>query len=170
MGSRSRSSLQSTPNEENEGNKEEPSSTTYNPFRLAVLKLGLTEPAWISPLNYEKRAGSYRCANCAAQLFSSEGKYDSGSGWPSFYKTQAGDRVAFKKEWDGRLECRCRECGGHLGHTFMDGPKKYDLTEDDLSDIPATDPTPRTGGPGARLPRFCINGASLRFTPVEEDS
>lgn len=99
-------------------------SKTWNPFRLAVLKLGITEPAWTSPLNYNNEAGSYRCANCASVLFESDGKYDSGSGWPSFWRTSAIGRVALKKEWDGRVECTCKSCGGHLGHVFGDGPKK----------------------------------------------
>ena len=88
---------------------------TINPLRLAVLKLGLTELKWTSPLNYEKRVGTYDCASCGTVLFDSSGKYDSGSGWPSFWKTKDVDRVAYKREWDGRVECSCGSCGGHLG-------------------------------------------------------
>lgn len=88
---------------------------TWNPFSLLVLKLGFTEPAWTSSLNYEKRSGIYECAYCNLPLFSSAAKFDSGSGWPSFWKTVSDNRVALKKEWDGRIECSCANCGGHLG-------------------------------------------------------
>lgn len=88
---------------------------TWNPFSLLVLKLGFTEPAWTSSLNYKKAKGIYQCANCKTPLFSSAAKYDSGSGWPSFWKTIANDRVSLKKEWDGRIGCSCASCGGHLG-------------------------------------------------------
>ena len=66
---------------------------TWNPFALAVLKLKLTEPAWSSSLNYQKSAGTYLCANCGTPLFSSSGKFDSGTGWPSFWKTIESNRV-----------------------------------------------------------------------------
>lgn len=82
-------------------------SGTWNPFSLAVLKLGFTEPAWTSPLNYKKANGTYICANCKSPLFSSSGKYDSGSGWPSFWKTIDNNRVALERNWDGRIECKC---------------------------------------------------------------
>jgi peptide-methionine (R)-S-oxide reductase len=88
---------------------------TWNPLSLAVLKLKFTEPAWTSPLNYKKSVGIYQCAYCRSPLFSSAAKYDSGSGWPSFWKTIESDRVSLKKEWDGRIECLCGNCGGHLG-------------------------------------------------------
>ncbi len=103
--------LAASDNSEEEGS----ASGTVNPLRLAVLKLGLTELKYTSPLNYEKRAGSYECANCGTKLFDSSGKYDSGSGWPSFWKTSEADRVAYKREWDGRVEVSCKNCGGHLG-------------------------------------------------------
>lgn len=93
--------------------KESPTGTK-NPLRLAVLKLGMTELKWTSPLNYEKRSGTYECASCSTVLFDSTGKYDSGSGWPSFWRTDSGN-VAYKREWDGRIECSCKSCGGHLG-------------------------------------------------------
>jgi hypothetical protein len=80
---------------------------TWNPFSLAVLKLGFTEPAWTSPLNYKKANGTYICADCRSPLFSSSGKYDSGSGWPSFWKTIENNRVLVKRDWDGRIECKC---------------------------------------------------------------
>lgn len=89
---------------------------TWNPFRLAVLKLGLTEPKYLSPLNYEKRQGTYACANCGSNLFDSKGKYDSGSGWPSYWRTFSENRIKYRKEWDGRVEVSCRKCKSHLGH------------------------------------------------------
>lgn len=142
---------------------------TFNPLRLAVLKLGMTELKWTSPLNYEKRPGQYECANCGTPLFDSSGKYDSGSGWPSFWKTADEDRVAYKREWDGRIECTCRSCGGHLGHAFPDGPTRKDISdisEDLLGSIPGDDL--KTSDPNnvyTRLPRYCMNGASLKFLP-----
>ena len=104
--------------EDRERNSDEDYSTemgTWNPFSLGVLKLGLTEPAWTSSLNYKKAKGIYQCAYCKTPLFSSVAKYDSGSGWPSFWKTLAADRVSLKKELGGRIECSCANCGGHLG-------------------------------------------------------
>lgn len=109
-----------------------PSMGTWNPFSLLVLKLGFTEPAWTSSLNYKKAKGIYQCAYCRSPLFSSAAKYDSGSGWPSFWKTIADDKVSLKKEWDGRIECRCANCGGHLGHVFPDGPTRGSLNQGKL--------------------------------------
>lgn len=93
-----------------------PTFGTINPLRLAVLKLGLTELRYTSPLNYEKRNGLYNCANCGSTLFDSKGKYDSGSGWPSYWKTFSERRVQYKREWDGRIEVSCQRCKSHLGH------------------------------------------------------
>uniref|UniRef100_A0A7S2RBX3 peptide-methionine (R)-S-oxide reductase n=1 Tax=Eucampia antarctica TaxID=49252 RepID=A0A7S2RBX3_9STRA len=143
---------------------------TWNPLRLAVLKLGLTELKYTSPLNYEKGNGNYNCASCDSKLFDSAGKYDSGSGWPSFWKTAGEDRVALKKEWDGRIECTCKKCGGHLGHVFGDGPWRSDVPKEDLNLIPESDPTWPSRSKKieyTRLPRFCMNGASLKFFPKE---
>ena len=138
---------------------------TYNPLRLAVLKLGMTELRFTSPLNYEKRSGEYLCANCGTKLFDSIGKYDSGSGWPSFYKTAASERVSLKREWDGRMECTCQNCGGHLGHVFPDGPRRMDVPQEALQSLPKTDPKiGDVNNQYSRLPRFCINGASLKFS------
>lgn len=136
---------------------------TWNPLRLAVLKLGFTELRFTSPLNYEKREGLYRCANCQTVLFDSSGKYDSQSGWPSFWKSADANKVSLQREWDGRLECTCRNCNGHLGHVFPDGPLPTSMTDEQLQSIPSTDPSTST-----RLPRFCINGASLLFTPTND--
>ncbi|GFH44622.1 Mss4-like protein [Chaetoceros tenuissimus] len=155
----------------NDTDNEESSSQigTYNPFRLAVLKLGLTELRYTSPLNYEKREGIYKCANCNSELFSHEGKYDSGSGWPSFYKTFAEEKVAYKREWDGRIECACKNCGGHLGHAFPDGPKLMDIDAEILERLPSDDlKTFDLNNQYSRLPRYCINGAALKFYAKDE--
>lgn len=138
---------------------------TYNPLRLAVLKLGFTELRWTSPLNYEKRDGAYNCANCGTALFDAAGKYDSGSGWPSFFRTAEGN-VAMFREFDGRVECRCGGCGGHLGHIFPDGPRRVEVEENILDTVPKS--ALQVGDPNnanSRLPRYCMNGAALKFEP-----
>ena len=105
-----------------------------------------TERAFSHPYSQEKRAGMYRCVCCEAPLFSSETKYDSGTGWPSFYAPAAkgavsehDDRSFFMR----RTEVRCAKCEAHLGHVFPDGPE----------------PT------GAR---YCINGVALQLDPAEK--
>lgn len=112
------------------------------PERYRVLRQHGTEPAGTSPLNREKRTGLYRCAGCGAELFDSATKYESGSGWPSFYAPKGG---AVETSVDNsmlmtRTEVHCARCGGHLGHVFPDGPEP-------------------TGE------RFCMNGAALDFEP-----
>ncbi len=135
---------------------------TRNPLRLLVLRLGLTEPAWTSPLNYQKKEGTFDCAYCGQKLFDSDAKYESRSGWPSFWRTINDDAVAYKMESDGRLECRCGRCQSHLGHVFLDGPRPTDVPQDILRSSPPSDPRGKLDN--ARLPRFCINGASLRVS------
>ena len=157
--------LASSQDDENkDSSQDEEFQGTVNPLRLAVLKLGLTELKFTSPLNYEKRTGSYNCANCGSYLFDSQGKYDSGSGWPSFWKTTGDSRVALKQEWDGRVECSCNNCGGHLGHVFPDGPQRKAVPTEELETIPENDlRTSVASNEYSRLPRYCINGASLKF-------
>lgn len=132
---------------------------TWNPLRLLVLRLGFTEPAWTSPLNYQKKTGTYHCAYCGHKLFDSESRYDSGSGWPSFWRSTEEGALDYKMEFDGRLECRCGKCKSHLGHVFLDGPLPSSVRQDLLNSSPDSDP--RSRRENSRLPRFCINGASL---------
>ena len=101
-----------------------------------------TEPAFSSPLDKEKRQGTYVCAACYLPLFSSKAKFDSGTGWPSFYEPIKG-RLATKRDYwlvVPRTEYHCIRCGGHQGHVFNDGP-------------------PPTGQ------RWCNNGVALKFVP-----
>jgi peptide-methionine (R)-S-oxide reductase len=112
------------------------------PQQYAVLRQEGTERPGSSPLNAEHRAGTFACAGCALPLFSSKTKFESGTGWPSFWKP-LGNAVATRQDRAYgmvRTEVHCRRCGGHLGHVFNDGP-------------------PPTGL------RFCMNGLSLTFTP-----
>ncbi|MDE2182529.1 MAG: peptide-methionine (R)-S-oxide reductase MsrB [Alphaproteobacteria bacterium] len=115
--------------------------------RYHVLREHGTEPSGTSLLLQEHRDGVYRCAGCGALLFDSATKYDSGSGWPSFThpRRNALGTSVDKSHFMARTEVHCRNCGGHLGHVFPDGPKPRGL-------------------------RYCLNGASLAFVPTSEDS
>ena len=97
-----------------QNNEESFQVQTWNPLRLLVLRLGLTEPAMTSPLNYGKYDGEFECAYCGQVLFDSNAKYDSGSGWPSFWRSAQEDAVQYKMEFDGRLECRCGKCSRYV--------------------------------------------------------
>ena len=113
------------------------------PLQYAVLRQEETERAGTSPLDKERRAGLYHCAGCDQAAYASEHKYDSGTGWPSFWQALPG---AIGTKEDNRLfatrtEVHCRNCGGHFGHVFEDGP-------------------PPTGM------RHCLNGAALTFRPA----
>ena len=114
------------------------------PEQYNVLRKHGTERAGTSPLDREKRKGTFLCAGCDAELFSSDTKFDSRTGWPSFYQPLPNaigtttDRAFFMT----RTEVHCARCGGHLGHVFEDGP-------------------PPTGL------RYCMNGVAMKFKPAE---
>jgi peptide-methionine (R)-S-oxide reductase len=113
------------------------------PEQYYVLRQQGTERAGTSPLDSEKRAGTFVCAGCELPLFSSETKFDSGTGWPSFW-TPLDDAIGTSEDrslFATRTEVHCRRCGGHLGHVFEDGP-------------------PPTGL------RYCMNGVAMKFVPA----
>jgi peptide-methionine (R)-S-oxide reductase len=109
-----------------------------------VLRHHGTEPRGTSPLLREKRAGRFHCAGCGQPLFSSDTKFESGTGWPSFYTPLEGGVATDADRSHGmvRTEVHCSRCGGHLGHVFDDGPQPTGL-------------------------RYCMNGAAMTFEPKE---
>jgi peptide-methionine (R)-S-oxide reductase len=113
------------------------------PEQYRVLREKGTEPAFTGEYNAEKREGTYRCAACGEPLFSSAAKYDSGSGWPSFYAAIEDEKVETEEDRSHgmrRTEIMCARCNSHLGHVFPDGPRPTGM-------------------------RFCVNSASLRLDP-----
>ena len=135
-----KTSTKSSPSDENTKDFD---VKTWNPLRLLVLRLGFTEPAWTSPLNYQKKVGTYNCAYCGNELFDATMKYDSGSGWPSFWRSIDEGAVSYKMEFDGRMECRCGRCESHLGHVFLDGPRPSSVPQELLESSPSSDPRSR---------------------------
>jgi peptide-methionine (R)-S-oxide reductase len=112
------------------------------PEQYYVLREEGTEIAFSSALDHETRAGIYDCAGCALPLFSSTTKFDSGTGWPSFWAPLA-NAIGTTRDtsfFEVRTEVHCRRCGGHLGHVFDEGPKPTGL-------------------------RYCMNGVALKFVP-----
>ncbi len=100
--------------------------TELSPERYRVLRQADTEPPWVGKYVHNHEDGTYRCAGCASVLFDAATKFESGSGWPSFYQAARADAVelvADDKHGMARTEVRCRACGGHLGHLFDDGPE-----------------------------------------------
>ena len=115
-----------------------------SPAAYQVMRHEYTEEPGTSPLLREHRKGTFACAACGLALFSSDTKFESGTGWPSFYKPIAnavGTKVDNSDPFESRTEVHCRRCGGHLGHVFNDGPKPTGL-------------------------RYCMNGVSLKFIPA----
>ncbi len=115
-----------------------------SPERYHVLREAGTEPAWSGALLHVDGSGVFTCGGCGAELFSTDDKYDSGSGWPSF--TRALDARTVEEHEDlsfgmRRIEIRCARCGGHLGHVFPDGPAPTGL-------------------------RYCVNSLSIDFEPT----
>lgn len=112
------------------------------PEQFAVLRKHKTERAGTSPLNAEKRQGRFLCAGCDQPLFDAATKFESGTGWPSFWQPIE-DGIATQVDrtlWMTRTEVHCRRCGGHLGHVFEDGPRPTGL-------------------------RYCMNGVAMKFEP-----
>ena len=115
------------------------------PSQYQVLRQHGTEPRGSSPLNKEKREGTFRCAGCGQLLFSSDTKYESGTGWPSFFAPVESSVETTTDQSYGmtRTEVHCASCGGHLGHVFPDGPQPTGL-------------------------RYCMNGIAMTFDPEEQ--
>ena len=119
---------------------------TLTPEQFQVLREHGTERAGTSPLNDEKRSGTFRCAGCGQELFSSATKFESGTGWPSFWAPVEGSIATTVDRSFGmaRTEAHCALCSGHLGHVFPDGPRPTGL-------------------------RYCMNGVALKFEPDAKD-
>lgn len=113
-----------------------------SPEQYRITREHGTERPFSSPLNLEKREGVFKCVCCGAPLFLSDSKYDSGSGWPSFFQPARNDAIAEQNDPSllmQRTEIRCANCDAHLGHVFPDGPQPTGL-------------------------RYCVNGAALDFS------
>lgn len=115
-----------------------------SPEQFQVLRKHGTERSGTSPLNREKRSGVFRCAGCGQELFTSDAKFESGTGWPSFWTPveNAVETTTDRNLGMERTEVHCSHCKGHLGHVFEDGPRPTGL-------------------------RYCMNGVSLAFEPGE---
>ncbi|WP_085339084.1 peptide-methionine (R)-S-oxide reductase MsrB [Aquidulcibacter paucihalophilus] len=122
--------------------------TILTPAQFQVARQEGTERAFTSPLNDEKRKGTFHCVGCGTALWASEDKFDSGTGWPSFTRPISAEAVGTKTDWKllyPRTECHCATCGAHQGHVFPDGPA----------------PTGQ---------RWCINGVVLVFQASDDQA
>ena len=116
-----------------------------SPARYQVLRRSATEPAWSGELLHVDGDGVFRCAGCGAELFTTDAKFESGTGWPSFDRAKADGSIVETSDrslWMVRTEITCAKCGGHLGHVFPDGPTETGL-------------------------RYCVNSLSLEFEPEQ---
>jgi methionine-R-sulfoxide reductase len=118
-----------------------------SPDQYAVLRRAGTEPAWSGELLHVDGEGVFRCAGCSAELFDTDAKFDSGSGWPSFDRAKADGTIIERADGSlfmSRTEIVCARCGGHLGHVFPDGPTDTGL-------------------------RYCVNSLSLTYDQADEE-
>lgn len=123
-------------------------ASELDPEVFRVARQGGTEPPFSGEYYYHHASGMYCCACCNAELFSSEAKYDSGSGWPSFYEIAAAENIRTREDVTlgmRRIEILCARCDAHLGHVFPDGPAPTGL-------------------------RFCVNSRSLKFLAESDDA
>ncbi|MEK7618604.1 MAG: peptide-methionine (R)-S-oxide reductase MsrB [Patescibacteria group bacterium] len=145
---------------------EEELKKKLTPEQYKILREKGTEAPGSSPLLHEKRKGMFACVVCGNQLFSSETKFDSGTGWPSFDQALPG-AVEYKQDSSHdmtRTEVVCANCGSHLGHVFDDGPAT--ITDSTLStDAQGGERSRTTGSRSSTGKRFCINGACLMHQP-----
>jgi peptide-methionine (R)-S-oxide reductase len=128
-------------------NKEDKWKLTLSPEQYKVLRECGTEPPFTGKFVHHKENGVYVCAGCGNELFSSDTKFESGSGWPSFWDQVSEDSIERRDDsslWMKRIEIVCKKCGGHLGHVFDDGPNPTGL-------------------------RYCVNSLSLDFKATDSE-